>query len=150
MREVSENLPDHTFGIIGAKSSLEGPNIHNYTLGPRRNREEFEKILDSFDALVFFYLRTGYKLMASGAIFDAIELGIPIIAVRNDYFEHLFRLHGPLGYLYDDLPSMLADLPNLLQHDHSDVARNLVAAREYHSPEMLATIFRKKLAEILT
>jgi hypothetical protein len=137
--------PGLTFSIIGTRTSIGGPNIENHTTTTQKSRAEYESILSRMDAMIFLYPDVEYRLKASGAIFDCIELGIPTIAVRNDYFEHLFRLHGPLGYLYADPDAIDANLDRALADDHTDIRHNIAAARARHSPENLTRVLRKKL-----
>ena len=66
------------------------------------SREEFSDRLEKLDFLLFLYPLDSYKLTASGAIMDAIEWGIPIIAIKNDYFCNMFENYGPFGYLVND------------------------------------------------
>lgn len=96
-------------------------------------REEFNQRIDELDFLLFLYPRLSYKMTASGAILDAINRGKPIIAIRNDYFEYLFRKYGSFGFLVDNMEEM-ADLLN-----HLAVDKNLY-------PDIDFEKFRKRLS----
>jgi hypothetical protein len=140
--------PRFTFIILGAFTRLSGANIENHTTKTQRSRDEYEKILGRLDAMIFLYTDAEYRLKASGAIFDCLEHGIPTIAVRNDYFDHLFTLNGSLGYLYPDLDSLESHLDEALAADHSAIRRHIAAARAWHSPENLAVELRHRLNEL--
>lgn len=52
---------------------------------------------------IFFYDNEGYELISSGTIMDAISFEIPIIALKNRYFTHLFdACEIPPGILCSD------------------------------------------------
>jgi hypothetical protein len=140
--------PSITFSVIGTVSALGGGNIENHTVATQRSRDDYEGILRRMDALLFLYPAVEYRLKASGAIFDCLELGIPVIAVHNDYFDYMFRLHGQLGYLYTDLSLLITHLDEVLAADHTAIRRRLAAARKWHSPEKLTGVLRKKLDEL--
>lgn len=65
-------------------------------------RKEFLDRLKELDFLLFLYPLDSYKLTASGAIMDAIEWGIPILAIKNDYFCNMFENYGSFGYLVNN------------------------------------------------
>ena len=67
---------------------------------------EFKQRISELDYILYFYPSNSYKLIASAAVMDAIDLRKPIIAIRNDYFEHLFKHYGAFGYLVDDIQEM--------------------------------------------
>jgi hypothetical protein len=70
------------------------------------NRAAFNKRIKNLDYILFFYHSKMYKYLASGAVLDAINVEIPIIALKNDYFEYLFSRFGPFGYLADSIDDM--------------------------------------------
>lgn len=67
------------------------------------SQKEFEYEISKLNFIIFFYDNSAYKLCASGAIFEAIRLNIPVIALKNDYFEWLFESYGDMGFLCDTL-----------------------------------------------
>lgn len=146
-------LPHLTFLVIGTWSRINTPggprveNIENHTGPTQKHRAEYERILSRMEAMIYLYPDDEYRLKASGAIFDCLERGIPAIAVRNDYFDHLLALHGPLGYLYPSLESLTHDLASVTTRDHSSVRRNIAAARTHHSPENLTRELQHALDE---
>ena len=64
---------------------------------------EFMERIRKLDFVLFLYPISSYKLIASGAIMDAINWEKPILAIRNNYFEYLFSKYGSLGYLFNDI-----------------------------------------------
>lgn len=79
------------------------------------SQKEFEFEISKLDYIVFFYDNTAYQLCASGAIFEAIRLGVPVISIKNDYFNWLFDSYGAMGFLCDtmeELKIIIMDLKN--------------------------------------
>ena len=148
---MAKKYPQFHFVIIGAPTCVHGDNIINYTQKKLRDRKEYERILSTFDMFLFLYRQSEYRLKASGAIFDAIELGIPIISLKNDYFEHLFQLHGPMGYLYNDFNSMIDDLLRISTGEAmiSRILKNMERAKQYHSVPNMTILLKQKLSKIL-
>lgn len=70
------------------------------------SNEEFNKRVGEQDYILFLYDKESYKLTASGAIMDAINFRKPVISLRNDYFDYLFRKYGAFGLLFDDIEEM--------------------------------------------
>jgi hypothetical protein len=71
-----------------------------------------DEVMASADYLVLCPPPENYRLMASGAIFDALSFCVPVIALRNDYFSWLEEEVGPIGIFVDheeDLPAAIAD-----------------------------------------
>ncbi|MDY0987397.1 hypothetical protein BSF41_42510 [Flavobacterium sp. ACN2] len=87
------------------------PELKKYQNGFVRNlysdsfvsQQKFELEISKLDFVIFFYDNNSYKLCASGAIFEAIRLEVPIISIKNDFFVWLFESFGEFGFLCDDL-----------------------------------------------
>jgi hypothetical protein len=75
-------------------------NIYSDTFVSQKN---FELEISKLDFIIFFYDNSSYQLCASGAIFEAIRLDIPIISIKNDFFQWLFNTYGEMGFLCDNL-----------------------------------------------
>lgn len=56
------------------------------------DRREFQRRIAELDYAVFCYPPGSYALNVSGAIFDALAHGKPVLALENPYFAHLFAL----------------------------------------------------------
>ena len=54
---------------------------------------------------------------SSGAITDAIALGIPIIALKHPYFNYLFSKGGDIGYLCDSFEDIRKVIDTLMKTD---------------------------------
>lgn len=86
------------------------------------DRTTFENELLKLHFAIFFYPTTEYVFRTSGAVTDAIALGIPIIALKHPYFNYLFSQGGDIGYLcdsFEDIPKVINTLikTNVLQSD---------------------------------
>lgn len=76
-------------------------------------RADFDLSVSSLNYILFFYSNDKYQITASGAIFDAIKFRIPIIALRNVYFDYLFNKYGNIGYLCNSIEEMVNVILNL-------------------------------------
>jgi hypothetical protein len=78
------------------------------------SRDEYDKKIDSLDYILFFYNKDMYKYTASGPLMDALFMGKPIIALRNNYFEYMFRKYGEFGKLVDSIDDMAVLIRELI------------------------------------
>lgn len=69
-------------------------------------REEMYHQIRQLDYALFLFPPERYKFTASGSVFDAIACETPVIALRNDYFEHLFVYCAEFGYLEDSIDAI--------------------------------------------
>ena len=81
------------------------------------DRTTFENELLKLHFAIFFYPTTEYVFRASGAITDAIALGIPIIALKHPYFNYLFSKGGDIGYLCDSFEDIRKVIDTLMKTD---------------------------------
>ena len=78
------------------------------------SKKELEDRASMLDFILFLYPKDSYRLIASGAILEAISLKKPILALRNDYFNYLFKKFGDFGYLTDSIEELIS-LINTIQ-----------------------------------
>lgn len=81
------------------------------------DREELEKRIQELDIILFFYPKDSYKLIASGAIMDAISMKKPILAIKNSYFSYIFEKFGAFGFLVDSVEEMAKTIEILKKED---------------------------------
>ena len=81
------------------------------------DREELEKRAQELDIILFFYPKDSYKLIASGAIMDAISMKKPILAIKNSYFSYIFEKFGSFGFLVDSVEEMAKTIETLKEED---------------------------------
>ena len=81
------------------------------------DREELEKRIQELDIILFFYPKDSYKLIASGAIMDAISMKKPILAIKNSYFSYIFEKFGSFGFLVDSVEEMAKTIKILKKED---------------------------------
>lgn len=102
-------------------------------------RDEYEQFINGLDYVLFLYASNSYKFIASGAIFDTISFGKPIIALRNDYFVSIFEQCGDIGYLCENIEDMaclilkLLDEPDMTAYD--SFLQNMEKAKLLYAPE---------------
>ncbi|MBC5615095.1 MULTISPECIES: glycosyltransferase [Bacteroides] len=100
-------------------------------------REEYKRWIASLHYTLFLYPVDSYKLIASGALFESIASGKPIIALCNDYFKYVFNLTGNIGYLHSSIGELCSFLENM-QVDAKEyclLKRKLIAAQSLFSIE---------------
>lgn len=76
--------------------------------------KEYNSRVSELDYILYFYPKTSYRLIASGAILDAVNHEKPIIAYGNSYFEYFFKKYGDVGYLVSNLEEMQSVLTNII------------------------------------
>ena len=114
-------------------------------------REELACQLALLDYILYFYYSDSYRLIASGAIFDAIAVGRPIIALRNDFFDYLFRKFGDFGYLEPSAEVMARRVGRIASEGdprYAEFAANIekmrVLLHPANMPGVLAEMFDSK------
>jgi hypothetical protein len=70
------------------------------------SRVDYDKRLEGIDYFLFFYDYRTYNYTASGAVFDVINFEKPLIAMKNKYFESLFKKYGEFGILVNSIDEM--------------------------------------------
>lgn len=98
------------FSIIGPSTDMEA--YKNAWVRQEENtgmlsKASFNEKIAALDYVVFFYSDENYRFCSSGAILDAINHQIPILSLKNQGFEVIFRhAPGPIGYLCEDVEEM--------------------------------------------
>jgi putative glycosyltransferase len=81
------------------------------------DRKELEMRTQELDIILFLYPKDSYKLIASGAIMDAISMKKPIIAITNSYFSYIFKKFGSFGFLVNSVEEMAKTIETLKRED---------------------------------
>lgn len=68
-------------------------------------QQEYEQQIRQYDLAVFFYDNAHYNLTASGVVHECIKLGIPFLALHNDYFASVTEAHA-VGILFPSADEM--------------------------------------------
>ena len=121
-----------------------------FVAGPENGfipRERFERETAALDYILFAYDPGSYRLTASGAILDALNLGRPVITLRNDCFDDVLRL--PVGYVVADMEEMAALIRRLAAEypagTDPQFARNIALLRREFAVETVAERLREAL-----
>lgn len=93
------------FLIGNNQTGIEHELIAGSTTKNMLSREMFESLVNSVHFSIFFY-GNAYQLTSSGSVLDALNFEKPIIALKNDLFEALFKMAGNIGFLCDDVASI--------------------------------------------
>lgn len=90
-------------------------------------RDEMEKRIKELDCVLYFYPKDSYKLIASGAVFDAIKYNIPVLAFKNDYFEYIFKKLNYPAFLVDSVLNMIEVLKanRLINVDEKNIRKDI-------------------------
>lgn len=109
----------------------------------------FEEAVSALDFVLFFYDNNSYQLCASGAVFEVIRLGIPVISIYNDYFNWLFQEYGSMGFLCKDVDEMNLTLSSInngkLKMELEIIRENIVKFRDENKLISIATDLSNKL-----
>lgn len=109
---------------------------------------DFNSEIAKLDWLLFLYPADSYKLVASGAVFDAFKFGKPILAIKNDYFMHLAGLGDTFGFLVnniEELKKQLECLPNINSDEYKKMSDNSRKMLSNFLPEVVAEQLRSQL-----
>lgn len=109
-------------------------------------RNEMYDLIKKLDCILFLYPGDGYKITASGALFDAIACGISVLALKNDYFEYFFKKFGSVGCLVETYEDFEKEIKEMIEGkrynvDFSDLKQQL-------QPQIVAESFKATLMDI--
>lgn len=111
------------------------------------SREEFNARVSELDYILFFYPSDSYIVTASGAIMDAIRFEKPIIALKNPYFEYIFKKFGAFGYLMNNIDDMISKVEDLLI-ENSNHNIDFKRIKNDFSPECISMELKKEFIKI--
>lgn len=145
---LEENKVKCHYSIVGRLNTHEYDDFmsrHNIDIAwDYLSREEMEKRVSKLDCVLYFYPSNSYKLIASGAIFDPISMRIPVIAIKNDFFEYVFKEIKYPAYLCDDINAMASVIESkeFINYPESNIDWTAF------SPEKVANSFKEILKSI--
>lgn len=146
---------DVRFSITGrVYYSMELLNNWGIDVAPDAHRkplpmELYNERIKRLDYILFLYNQNSYRITASGAVMDAINLRKPIIALENDYFCYLFKKYGSFGRLFKSLEEMNAFLSKELVVQKAEVnLYDFEKIQKSMSPEHIAGDLYNKLKRI--
>lgn len=113
------------------------------------DQAERERLMAGLHYAVFPYQAAEYELVASAAFLDALAAGLPVLALRNAYFDHQFERLGDIGYLCADEDELAATVRRLALHPEPARYRaqqeRLIEGRRFFTPETQALVLRSLL-----
>lgn len=145
-----------TWHVVGKCSDSTLGNYDNVILhSDNKNQLErwyFNSLINKLDFIIYLYPETYYRMMASGAIYDAINFEKPIIALHNNYFDYLFQKYGAFGYMCDNIEEFESILKKILTKDIIDERNQFIKImrqiKEEHSPLCIAKKIAKEINNI--
>ncbi|MBL7712836.1 MAG: hypothetical protein JNL13_10240 [Chitinophagaceae bacterium] len=111
-------------------------------------QKEYEQEIRQYDLALFFYDNEAYSLTASGVLHECIRLGMPFLALQNDYFYALIRRHGA-GALFHSVEDMESYIRSLLINADSQWANNFRASIFSFIQENSFLLQSEKLKKVL-
>lgn len=81
-------------------------NFVNSKTNVHLDREIYNCETTKLDYSIFFYGENDFVLRSSAAFFDAIYFEKPLIVLKNQFFEEIFKVAGNIGYLCADSKEM--------------------------------------------
>lgn len=82
--------------------------------------DELQDAIKSLDYVMYLYPTNSYKLIASGAFFDAVNHKKPIIALENDYFLDFQNNYGSIGLLASDILKLKEKINEAIQGNYDN------------------------------
>lgn len=70
-------------------------------------KNKFEKEILNLDYILILYPKDSYKLTASGVYFDCIKYNKPLLGLKNEYFEYMFKKYGEIGKLFESIDEII-------------------------------------------
>lgn len=149
-REIREKFLDiiTVSKIVGSTEALQRLSISIYNTGEKLlSREEYSQIISSVNFVYFPYDMNGYRLTASGAVFESIFSEKPIIALKNDFFEYLFNKYGAFGILCDSNSDLTKKISSIIagKIKSEDFIANIQRIKKALEPEFISLSFRRQL-----
>lgn len=110
-QQVSQSVkPNITFKVLGRVYQDMKAYLNNAVSYKRINqsytREELEQEMPNIHFSVFYYNNDDHSLCPSGSFWDSIDAEVPMLYVKNDYFDYYASLVGPLGMVFDNPQSL--------------------------------------------
>ncbi|MDR0792473.1 MAG: glycosyltransferase [Chitinophagaceae bacterium] len=154
--DVAEKLKDEiTITIVGNIKELD----FNYALYSHINfisknnkqfipRDVMDKAIDKLDYILFLYPPDSYKLIASGAMFDAIIMEKPVISLHNDFFDDILK--PDIGYLLNtagEIAALIRKLNKEYPHnpDYEKFLNNMEEIKSRHTPAFVQEMWKANL-----
>lgn len=122
---VHSKAPNVKFLMVGFVASEQAVNLLSpHVLGVTKtplSREEYEKAAGSITHSLFLTKAGGYRLRASGALFDVMSFLKPMLFMSNPFVEHYWKQCPELGICCTDISDM-ADKVIALSNGFSEKA----------------------------
>ena len=123
------------FAISTLSESLHSNNLEELNkTGSRIPFEMYEGYVKQMDAFLMLYNLGSYRMTASGALLEAIWNEKPVFAIRNAYFEHMFKRFGALGVLADTVEDLAKKINSLTTESLNLYQNNIINAKEMLLP----------------
>jgi glycosyltransferase involved in cell wall biosynthesis len=118
------------------------------------DRPAFDALMDTLDYALLLHDAQAYGHRASGAFFDALGHGVPVLATPTPTLVDAFALEPEIGFLVNGEDDLLARLNEILagadDARYPDRVEALKRVRHAHEPEALAPRFEAILSDLAT
>ena len=134
-------------GKVDDRSHLDNGLIKWIGYSDALSNEDFKKEVKQLDYLLYLYNPSDYDLTASGAIIDSIIYQVPFIAIRNSFFEDLFKNAIP-GFFVDSVDEILSILSKILNGEQNRLfEKEFEIMKERISIDYNASLLSEQLIE---
>lgn len=114
--------------------------------GVYMDREDYDKLLQQMDYLIYLYPNDSYQFTASGAIYDALIYEKPVLALHNACFNYLNNKYGRIGYLVNSVSELVNCLLEL--KDTSCFKICIGDFLHLYNKTMIVNDFKKKMLSV--
>lgn len=157
-RQLTRALPGifefHAIGFLPEESrSVDQSIFVTMATNRRLDRSEFNALLEKIDFMFQWHSDAYYELSASGVVYDAINLGIPLIARYGAEIKSLQDAGTPIGLAAESLDDLLGCLyahylSGQLYQMHVELRKNIIFMRESLSERSLASRLRLIVSKV--
>lgn len=84
-----------------------GSDLTIYCKNSNQRQFQFENEILNKTFSIILHKNEFIEEIVSGTFYDAINYGLPIVCVKNNFFENIFENHGEIGYMFDNLDSLI-------------------------------------------
>lgn len=135
----------HAIGRLHAECASLDQSVLTTRADQNLSRSAFVEALSQLDYVFAWHNDHYYANAASGVVYDAINLGLPMVARTSAQISEWNAQGLQIGLAYDDLPSAIASLCGMdfavERERYATQCAHLARIRDDLSPERLAPIF---------
>ena len=110
--EVSEKIDLYGVGPTTPENYLNS-RVRIFCEGIGKRQIEFENEIMLKKYSVILHKKEFIEEIVSGTFYDSVNYGLPILCIRNVFFESFFDKYGDIGIMFNNINDMIAFLNNI-------------------------------------